>query len=208
MSAPIFPVEQTELPASALDERGDYPHGSKPTKYLRPDWTLPHVLGLVRASNEPLVGLPLRALGADTWMVLKRLMGADAAAVPDALLDMEEGLAYVDVFTDRQAYAAFPLYVLTRDTDQYAQPSRGVTAERLAAIACTGEELTARLSALDQDADWEVRVKVDRVTQVLMGTGFMTEYLPADGSVILDWQFAEFSNGDILILAGYEWFNN
>lgn len=185
-----------------LEGRGDYIYGDNQDVFLRIDWSLAQVRAFVRSSNEPFVGLFLSALGADTWKVLDRLF---SSAAQRELRTMKAHCEYQDCYTGRFSTSLFPLVLLTRQLSAYAH-DEGYEPRHLD-YACEAEHnLERELTDLEND-ECSCRIRLSRIAQVLMGTGYTNSCLPSDGDAIIDWQFAELTNGDILVLAGYEWFN-
>lgn len=182
--------------------RGDYVYGDNQDVFLRVDWSLEQVKSFVRTSNEPFVGLVLSNLRADTWQALALLLG-DAAQ--KELKTMRTHCEYSDYYTNRFSPSLFPVLLLTRNLGAYAR-DEGYEPRHLEFASEAEHKLEQVLADLQSD-EYECRIRLSRIAQVLMGTGYTNSCLPSDGDAIIDWQFAELTNGDILVLAGYEWFN-
>lgn len=181
--------------------RGDYIYGDKQDCFLRPDWTLAQVRSFINASNEPMVGLSLTQIDLATWDVLESLL-------PEASKElrlMKSFSEYEDLYTSRFSCALYPMVVLTRDWSQY-QTSGKVSKDRVEFSVLDDDELHEMFDRRSKSGSMD-RLDVGRVPQVIMGTGYTRSCMPSDGSAVLEWQFAELTNGDILVLAGYEWFN-
>ncbi len=184
------------------EDRGDYVLGDAQDKYLRTDWTLDTILSMVRQGNEPMKAIDLSALNPRTWTVLLELLSPGTG--PMALADMKNSALYQCHYTDQRLCSLLPLYLVTLSWEQYVRPgSAGLDRDSLM-YASSELEDGIPFGTNDQFGD---RIGLSRVQQCLLGTGYTMATLPSDGSSVVNYQFAELTNGDILILAGYEWFN-
>ncbi len=178
--------------------RGDYLYGEDQAEYLRPDWLLVTVEEHVRAANEPLQGIALRRLSSSTWGVLEELLPQGLEEVQR----MRGNAAYEDVYTQHTTTSLYPLLIVTPDAQQYPDVNNQL---EFATLDTT--ELLEYLPQLVDKKTHDCGVALGRIEQVLLGSGYTQMCLPSDGSACIELQFAEFTNGDILVLAGFEWFN-
>ncbi len=184
------------------EDRGDYVLGDAQDKYLRTDWKLDTIISMVRQGNEPMKAVDLSALGAQTWKVLLEMLSPGTG--PMALADMKNSALYTCHYTGQKMCSLLPLYLVTLSWEQYVRPgTRGLDRDSLQ-YASSELEDGIPFGTNDQFGD---RIGVSRINQCLLGTGYTQATLPSDGDAVIEWQFAELTNGDILMLAGYEWFN-
>lgn len=187
----------------APEDRGDYPFGDNAPLFLRVDWTLKQTMSFFQRLNEPYSALYLPYLVSKPWDALEKLL-------PDGTKEvraMHEKCQYKDYYTERFSSALLPLMVLTVDPDQYVDETRGLGAEDLARATMDEAECSERLEQYHQLVPAGSELNPGRVAQVLMGSGYSLTCMPLDGTSVLRWQFSELTNGDVLLLAGYEWHN-
>lgn len=187
----------------ALDERGDFPFGDNACLFLRLDWNLEKVLGFFKQLNEPYSALSLAYLGLNAWKTLEKLLPDSGKEVRA----MHEKCQYSDCFTDRFCPSMLPLFVVTTDPSQYVDEPRGFGASAIERATLDEEALADALKRYTEGASAGATLAPGRIPQVLLGTGYSRSCLPSDGDSRLNWQFSGLSNGDVLVLAGYEWFN-
>lgn len=189
--------------AEIEENRGDYAYGNNPTLFLRVDWSYEQLLTLLKCGNEPMFGLWLSSVSQDTWSALKKLLPSGGKE----LGVLKDRCEYNDVFTQRFTPSLLPLLIISLGFEQYTLED-GRKAHEVYGWAIEEErELLASLKARKEDGDETSNLGLSRIEQVLLGTGHTQARLPSDGTAGVNWQFAELTNGDILVLAGYEWFN-
>lgn len=195
-----------KLPPSDLDieeNRGDYAHGSNSARFLRTDWSYEQLLTFLRSGNEPMYGLWLDRVSQDTWSAVNKLL----PGAKKELAAFKDQCEYEDVFTGRFTPSLLPLMLISLGFEQYTLED-GRKAHEVYEWAIEEErEMLASLKARKDEGNLTANLGLSRIEQVLLGTGHTKALLPSDGTVGVNWQFAELTNGDILVLAGYEWFN-
>jgi hypothetical protein len=185
-------------------DRGDYVYGDAQDRFLRPDWDMDTIKSFISSSNEPIDAISLPALGNLTWDKVSELLPGGEREVKL----MRDYSQYEDAYTGRFTDSLYPLLILTRDVTPYRKALQGKeSADRIRWATFLSKDVPSLLEDLTESSNTDARVALGRVSQVLIGTGFTRMCLPTDGSAVIEWQFAELSNGDILALAGYEWFN-
>lgn len=181
---------------TADPSRGTYVLGSAQAKYLRTDWTLERLRSMVAQNNEPLSLLYLPGVAQRTWGALSAMLHE-----PVALLDMQNSAKYTCEYLRQETPSLMPLYLLTADLEQYAH-DKSYSLDRLMR-ACLNPSAAGWLN---NPLDSTNTMNVPHIQSVMMGTGHTADLLPSDGTAIKCAQFAELTNGDILVLAGFEWF--
>lgn len=202
------PVTLKPLP----DDRPE-PHASRGARVLgeagvdaffRRDWTMASFRRFLANSNEPMEALDVSSIAMTPWTGLKQLLRNDNH---EAEL-LAEFVQYKDAYTEQFTCSAVPLVLFCANAQAYVGPDHPLpwllSTARFGADAL--DELMLRFTA-EHDDSWS-EPRLDRILQVLLGTGYSRSHLPAAGDSRLTWQFVELTNGDVLLLAGYEWFPN
>ena len=200
------PITLLPTPAhlEANPSRGDYIYGESQGEFLRTDWTLEQVLATTGA-RDFVQGLPLGAISKCSdygWGALRLLLPEDSVNVAA----MKGGCVYDDVVTGHRAMGLVPLYLLTTNVDAYAH-DKGFSMNRLRSVADRQDDVEDYFDGHKKHRAYLEELALSRIEQVLLGSGYTDFTLPSDGSVGVSWQFVALSNGDVLLLAGLEWFN-
>jgi hypothetical protein len=201
---------QLEAPPAPQDARGERVLG-KPAldRFLRRDWALDDVDRWIRHSNAPTEALHLADIALRPWDALKQLLpsvvSGSAGFDVVALRTFSE---YADVYTGHAACALLPLMLLCQDAGSYAPTDSALRPTILAArrVGETLDELAGSYKG-KEDPSPRKAPALARVLQVQLGSGYQTERSLQEGDSCLAWQFIELVNGDLLLLAGYEWFS-
>lgn len=183
------------------ENRGDY-YGDAGDRFLRTDWTMESIRRLMASANEPFHGVCLARIRTQAWDALEQLLPRSSKE-REAMRTMCE---YVDAYTGRFTPSLWPLLVLTTAPEQY-EPALSATGASVDFVTLDEPELAEYLEEVTTSRSFGERINIGRIAQVCLGTGYSRMCLPSDGSAVIEAQFAELSNGDILLLAGYEWFN-
>lgn len=186
------------------EDRGDYVFGDMPTLFLRLDWTLDKALGFFQQLNEPFSALYLSYLSTKPWSALEQLLCEGTKEVRA----MKANCQYSDSYSERYSPSLLPLFILTVDPDQYVKPGQGFDRQAIGRATLDEDEFRTKLAPYREQLPAGSDVNPGRIAQVMLGSGYSFSHSLADGTSVLRWQFSELTNGDVLVLAGYEWHSN